>query len=139
MATTVRDVMTTDLATCPPSASLADAARVMRDRNIGDVLVMDGGELRGIVTDRDIVIRCVAEGVDSSSSRLEQACSSKLTTVDATATVKEAARVMSEQGLRRLPVLDHGAPVGIVTLGDLAIEREPNSALGRISAEPPTR
>jgi CBS domain-containing protein len=137
MAQTVRDVMTTDLVTCPSSAPVKDAAGYMRDRNIGDVLVVDNGSVSGIVTDRDIVVRCVADGGDVREAKVGDVCSSDVTTVAADATIEEAARMMRDKALRRLPVVDHGKPVGIVTLGDLAVEADPSSALGGISAARP--
>jgi CBS domain-containing protein len=109
----------------------------MRDRDIGDVLVVDDGSIRGIVTDRDIVVRCVADGADLENAKVGDVCSADLTTVTADATVEEAARIMRDSALRRLPVVDRGAPVGIVTLGDLAVQADPHSALGGISAARP--
>ena len=137
MSQTVRDVMTTDLVTCPSSAPVMDAAGQMRDRNIGDVLVVDDGSVRGIVTDRDIVVRCVAEGGDVREATVGDVCSGELTTVPSDASIEEAARIMRDNALRRLPVVDDGKPVGIVTLGDLAIDADPSSALGAISAASP--
>ncbi len=137
MAQTVSDVMTTNLVTCPTTASIADVARLMRDRDIGDVLVTDHGELRGIVTDRDIVVRCVANGDDLSRALLTSACTTDLTTVTPDTPIDSAAQIMGDRALRRLPVVDAGIPVGIVSIGDLAIERDPNSALGQISAQRP--
>jgi CBS domain-containing protein len=137
MAQTVRDVMTTNLVTCPSSALVMDAAGHMRDRNIGDVLVVDDGSVRGIVTDRDIVVRCVAEGGDVRQAKVGDVCSADVTTVGSDATIEEAARLMRDNALRRLPVVDRGRPVGIVTLGDLAVDADPSSALGGISAARP--
>jgi CBS domain-containing protein len=137
MAQTVRDVMTTNLVTCPPSAPLKDAAGYMRDRDIGDVLVVDDGSICGIVTDRDIVVRCVAEGGDPRSAKVGDVCSADLTTISSDAPIEEAARIMRDNALRRLPVVDRGKPVGIVSLGDLAVEADPSSALGGISAARP--
>ena len=137
MAQTVRDVMTTDLVTCSASAPVKDAAGYMRDRNIGDVLVVDDGSVRGIVTDRDIVVRCVAEGGDVRQATVGDVCSGTLTTVASDASIEEAARIMRDKALRRLPVVDGGKPVGIVTLGDLAVDADPHSALGGISAARP--
>lgn len=137
MAQNVSDVMTVDLVTCPTTTKIADVARLMRDRNIGDVLVTDDGQLRGIVTDRDIVVRCVAEGIDVNTATLSEACSEELTTVTSDTPIERAAAIMAEHALRRLPVVDRGMPVGIVSIGDLAIERDPSSALGRISAQRP--
>ena len=137
MAQTVRDVMTTDLVTCPSSTLVMAAAGHMRDRNIGDVLVVDDGSVRGIVTDRDIVVRCVADGGDVRQATVGDVCSGDLTTVASGASIEEAARIMRDNALRRLPVVDGGKPVGIVTLGDLAVDADPSSALGGISAARP--
>lgn len=138
MASTVQDVMTTDLITCPTTATIADAARLMRDHDIGDVLVTsDDGRLTGIVTDRDLVVRCLAEGL-SGDAPVASACTTGLTTIGTNASIEDAARLMSDLSLRRLPVVEVDRTVGIVTLGDLAVERDPNSALGEISAAQPT-
>ncbi|MDQ1381500.1 MAG: hypothetical protein QOJ71_2219 [Actinomycetota bacterium] len=137
MARTVREVMTSDIVTCDASTSLVDAARLMRDRDVGDVLVTDHNQLRGIVTDRDIVVRCVAEGVDVNQATIAGAMSSDIATVGPDTDVEEAARLMRRYSVRRLPVVENGAPVGIVSIGDLAIEEDPNSALADISSAPP--
>jgi CBS domain-containing protein len=109
----------------------------MRDRDIGDVLVTsNGGELVGIVTDRDLVVRCLADGV-AGDATIDQACSSDLASVTADSSISDAVELMRERSLRRLPVVNDGRAVGIVTLGDLAMERDPNSALGDISAAAP--
>ncbi len=137
MTLTIRDVMTTDLVSCPSTATVAEAARLMRDRNIGDVLVTGAsGQLTGIITDRDLVVRCLAEGLDADAT-VGGACSEILTAIRVDSTIDEAARLMRERSLRRLPVVDGDMAVGIVSLGDLAIERDPDSALGGISAAPP--
>jgi CBS domain-containing protein len=138
MAQAVRDVMTTDVVTCPADTAVTDVARRMRDEDIGDVIVTEGGQLRGIVTDRDIVVRCVAEGGDLSGMTVGDACSTGVTTIRPDTSIDEAARMMAQHSVRRLPVVEDGdRPVGIVSLGDLAIERDPNSALAGISAAPP--
>jgi CBS domain-containing protein len=138
MASTIQDVMTTELVTCPATATITDAARLMRDRDIGDVLVTrDGDQLTGIVTDRDLVVRCLADGT-AADATIDQACSGNLTSVTPDSSIDDAIQLMREHSLRRLPVVNDGRAVGIVTLGDLAIERDPNSALGDISAAAPT-
>jgi CBS domain-containing protein len=136
MADTVRDLMTPDPVTVDASAPVAEAARVMRDRHVGDVMVLQGGRLRGIVTDRDIVVRVVAEERDARTSRAGDVVSTHLVTVTPDDPVERAVALMRENALRRLPVVDGDRPVGIVSLGDLAVEREPRSALGQISAAP---
>jgi CBS domain-containing protein len=136
MAQKVSDVMTPNPATLDVAETVLDAARTMKDRGIGDVVVADQGRICGIVTDRDIVVRAVAAGAAPSEMRLGDVCSADLTTVQPDADVDEAVRLMREHALRRLPVVEGQQAVGIVSLGDLALERDPNSALGDISAAP---
>ena len=138
-AQTVHDVMTFNLTTLPMSASVLDAACAMHDANIGDVLVVDNGNLCGIVTDRDVVIRAIAEGREPASTTLADICSQKLSTVSPTDSVDHAVQLMRQKALRRLPVVENGHAVGIVSLGDLAQNRDPRSALGEISAARPNR
>ena len=135
----VRDVMTTDPITLDRDASLVEAARVMRDRGIGDVIVLEGEDAEGIVTDRDIVIRGVAEGADPNTTRLGQVVSGDLTSVAPDDPVERAIELMREKAVRRLPVLEGGKPVGVVSLGDLAIQQDADSVLADISDEPDDR
>jgi CBS domain-containing protein len=137
MADTVRDVMTRDPATVDASVPVAEAARVMHDRDVGDVIVLQGGRLRGIVTDRDIVVRVVAEERDARTARVGDVVTPNLVTLTPTDPMDRAVALMREHALRRLPVVEGDRPVGIVSLGDLAVEREPRSALAQISAAPP--
>lgn len=139
MAQAVRNLMTASPVTMSAAATAADAARAMRDANIGDVLLLEDRRIRGIVTDRDIVVRVIADGRDPAKTSLADICSSDLTTVSPNTEVGEAVRLMREKALRRLPVIEDGRPIGIVSLGDLAVERDPGSALGEISAAPPNR
>ncbi|MFC5213768.1 CBS domain-containing protein [Streptomyces coerulescens] len=136
----VRDVMTTDLATVEPLTSVTTVARMMRDEDIGAVLVTEGDQLRGLVSDRDLVIRAVAEGGDPGQTTVAHACSEDLVTVGPDDDLARAVQVMREHSVRRVPVVDEGHhAVGIVSIGDLAIERDPESALGDISAAEPNR
>ena len=139
MAQSIRDVMTANPISIPAAASVADAARTMRDSDIGDVIVLDDGRIRGIVTDRDIVVRAVAEGRDLLTTKLADICSQELTTLSPTDSVDDAVYLMRERAIRRLPVVESGKPIGIVSIGDLAKSRDPHSALGSISAAPPNR
>jgi CBS domain-containing protein len=139
MGRQVKEIMTGRPITLGKEASLADAARLMRDRGIGDVIVVEGEDAEGIVTDRDIVIRGVAEGADPNTTRLGQVVSGDLTSVAPDDTVDRAIELMREKAIRRLPVLEGGRPVGVLSLGDLAVERDPRSALADISEEPPGR
>ena len=121
----------------PGTASVHEAARAMRDADIGDVIVIENDRVCGIITDRDIVVRTVAEARDPATTTLADICSHPLLMVSPTDSVEEAVRLMRTHALRRLPVVEGGQPVGIVALGDLAVERDPGSALGDISAAPP--
>jgi CBS domain-containing protein len=134
---TVRDVMTRDPLTLPPSASLFDAAKTMRESGIGDVVVAGDEELIGIVTDRDIVVRGLAEGRDPHTTTLTDVTSRELITVSPDDPIETAVRLIREHAIRRLPVMSGGRVVGIVTLGDLAREQDRGSALADVSAAPP--
>jgi CBS domain-containing protein len=137
MARTVEEIMTRDPRTVDSSASVVDAARVMNEADIGDVVVVDNGQVRCIVTDRDIVVRAIAEGRDPQSTSVGDVCTSDLETIEPSASIDDAVRRMREADVRRLPVVKDGRPVGILSLGDLAVEREPDSTLADISAASP--
>lgn len=139
MAQQVKELMTERPVTLGTDASLAEAAKLMRDRGIGDVIVVDGESAAGIVTDRDIVIRGIAEGADPNTTRLGQVVSGELTSVAPDDPVERAIAVMREKAIRRVPVLEGGKPIGVLSLGDLAIERDERSVLADISEEPPDR
>jgi len=135
---TVRDVMTKNPLSLPESASLSQAARAMRDSHIGVVLVTDSSDkLAGLVTDRDIVVRAIAEGQDPNHVPLSRVLSKPEYELEADAPIDRAVKMMSDAKVRRLPVVDEqGRCIGIVSLGDLAVARDPKSALGRISGAP---
>jgi CBS domain-containing protein len=139
MAQSIREVMTPNPVTIPADMSAADAAGLMRDRDIGDVIVMAQDRVMGIITDRDIVVRVVAARQDPSKVKLADICSKELHTVEHTATAEEAINLMREKAIRRVPVMDDVCPVGIVSIGDLAVERDRESALVDISAAPPNQ
>jgi CBS domain-containing protein len=131
--------MTAPPVTVEPQASVTDVARIMRDEDIGAVLVTDEDRLRGLVSDRDLVVRVFAEGEDPGQTTVARACSEDLVTVGPDDELDVAVRVMREHAVRRVPVVEEGRPVGIVSLGDLAVERDPGSALGDISAAGPNQ
>ncbi|MFF8031950.1 MULTISPECIES: CBS domain-containing protein [unclassified Streptomyces] len=133
----VRDIMTSAPVTVEVQTSVAQVARVMRDRDLGSVLVTDGDRLRGLVTDRDLVVRAVAEGGDPEETTVAGACSEDLVTVGPDDDLDRAVQLMREHAVRRVPVVEGGRPVGIVSLGDTAMERDPDSALGDISVARP--
>ena len=134
---TVRDVMTKDPVTVPPTATLMQAAQAMSARDIGDVLVVEKGKIRSVLTDRDIVVRAVAEGRDPTQTPVSEAASMASVTVGPDEPVEQAVRLMREHKVRRLPVVEHDRVVGVVSLGDLAAERDPDSVLADISEAPP--
>lgn len=139
MVQSIRDVMTTHPVALPATSSVIDAARAMRDSDIGNVIVVEDGLVCGIVTDRDITVRGVAEGRNITRLKLKDICSRVLTTVSPMDSVDDAVRLMREKAIRRLPVVENGKPVGVVSLGDLALTQDPHSALGNISAAPANR
>jgi len=118
-------------------AMISDAAEMMLREDIGDVIVLEEDRLYGILTDRDIVVRVVAEGRDPSATRVGDVCSRELTTVTPEGSVGQAVRLMREKAIRRLPVVEGEEVVGILTLGDIAINRDSRTALADISAAPP--
>lgn len=137
MMTKVRDIMTPAPTGVTHVESVAAAARIMRDAGIGTVLVLDEGKVRGIVTDRDIVVRVLAEGGDAMATRVGDICSTDLFVLGPDDDVTEATRVMRENGVRRVPVVDNGTPVGVVSIGDLALWLDEGSALADVAAAPP--
>jgi CBS domain-containing protein len=137
MASTIRDVMTPNPICLAPGATAADAARAMRDADVGDVIVSDGDTIKGILTDRDIVVRAVAEGRNPADVRVGEICSPDVQTLTPDATADDALRLMREHAVRRVPVVDGGRPVGVVTLGDLADDKNVDTTVEKISAAPP--
>ena len=129
----VRDVMTPGPIGVDYDQSVGEAARAMRDWGVGAILVVSNGSLYGLVTDRDLVGRAVAEdrGADEPVGPLSSA---NLIGVDADADVHEAMRLMRQHGVRRLPVLEDRQVAGIVSLGDLAMQDEPDLAFAQLSA-----
>jgi len=121
MGQTVRDVMTESPESVEPSDSAVDAAKKMKSSDVGAILVTDGDELKGIVTDRDIVVDAVADGKDPSDVKIEDICASDTETIEPDADIDEAIKKMREADVRRLPVVDgDGVLLGVVAVtGDL--------------------
>lgn len=134
MAQLVRDLMTSDPVALPGHTPVREAAQRMRDQDIGDVLVLDGEAVCGVVTDRDLVVRALADRDDLSDCHLNDVCSEQLVTAAPDEDADAAIVRMREHAVRRIPVLDGGRPVGVFSLGDAAMEKDPRSALGDISA-----
>ena len=119
MALRVRQVMTAKPLALPAGTTLVEAARAMHEQQASDVLVYDYGSLRGVVTDRDVTVRAIAEGFDPVSTSLAEVCSRPLLTVAPDDTVEMAADLMRQRGVRRLAVVEDESAVGIVSLNDL--------------------
>lgn len=139
MARLVKDVMTTNPIRLSSSAPVIEAAKQMRNADVGAIIVEDGGRLSGIITDRDIAIRAVAVGKDPEKTPVSEIVSRDLATLSPNDEVDRAVKLMREKAVRRIPVIEGDRAVGIVSLGDLAIERDASSALGQISAAPPNQ
>lgn len=139
MAQQVREIMTSDPVTVAEQTPITEVARLMRERDIGDVIVAEADDVRGLVTDRDLVVRALAEHRDPDSTTVGEVCSHDLVTCSPQDRIDEAVRLMREHALRRLPVIDNGHLVGALSLGDLAVERDPESALADISAAEPNQ
>jgi CBS domain-containing protein len=134
--TTVRDMMTTSPRTVQRDASVVEAARAMADENIGDVIVCEGDSVRGILTDRDIAVRVVAQNQNPADTPVGDVCSGDLVTVGPDDDLDDAVGLMRQHAVRRIPVIADGRPVGILALGDLAIERDSDDVLEDISIAP---
>jgi len=130
----VHDVMTPNPIALMETSTVEEAALVMREADVGDVLVMHHNEVCGILTDRDIVVRFVADGHDPRATFIGEICSTDLTEVRPDDPIEHAIELMRFRAIRRLPVVDGGRVVGIVSLGDLACRRDPASALADISS-----
>lgn len=125
MSQCVRNVMSPNPVVVSESASVLDAARAMADANIGPVLVVDRHHsLRGVVTDRDIVVRAVAPGRSLATTAVGEMCTEETATLSLSDSVAEAIRVMRRHAVRRLPVVEDGKPVGVVSIGDLVLRPE---------------
>jgi CBS domain-containing protein len=120
MGMNVNDVMTRDVRACEPSATVREAAALMAREDIGPVPVVEDGRLVGIVTDRDLVIRVLAEGRDPDHSTVGEIASKDLVTVSPDDELEDAMRLLAENQVRRLPVLDGDRLVGIVAQADIA-------------------
>ena len=129
----VRDVMTPEPVTVSSTSSLEQAARRMRDAGIGNVIIMDGEQITGILTDRDIVVRAVAEGTDPSTCKVSDVMTPNVSWLFEDEDVEKAGDLMREKQIRRLAVVDRNKKlVGIVSLGDLAVEGEDEDFAGEV-------
>ncbi len=130
-----RDIMTSSVKTATRGQSLREAALMMRDGDVGSVPVVENGKLVGIVTDRDIVIRSIADGDDVSSS-VEKAMTTDIFSVKPDDFVFEAIRLMGDKQVRRVPVVDEGGNLaGIIAMADIALEMEDQTEIAEALEE----
>lgn len=122
MATKMRDIMSPAPVSMAATEPVSAAARAMKERGIGTVLIMTDGRLSGLVTDRDITVRVLAENRDPVTTRVGDICSTELAVLGPDDDVEQAARLVRERAVRRIPIVQDGTPVGVVSLGDLALE-----------------
>ena len=134
MAQSIREVMTENPELVAGDTTVADAAKLMRDKDFGGVLCGDGDEVSGFLTDRDIALRVVAEGKDPTSTTVSEVATTDLHTLSPDDSVEDAIELVRQHDIRRVPVVEGAKPVGIVSIGDLAIERDEDSALADLSA-----
>lgn len=135
MAKKIREVMTTNPRTVDPTTPIVDAARMMRDEDVGPIPIVENNQCAGILTDRDIVLRVVAEGRDPAATTVGDVASRGVITIDPEQTLDEAARLMAQHQVRRLPVCEEdGNLVGIIAQADLALTA-PEKTTGEVVEE----
>jgi CBS domain-containing protein len=121
----IREIMTREVDVVPPTASVRDAALKMKELDVGAIPVCDGQKLAGLVTDRDITVRAVAEGRNPSEVRVAEVMSSDIAYCFEDETVEQAANLMESKQIRRLPILDRNKQLtGIISLGDISVRTE---------------
>jgi CBS domain-containing protein len=135
--TTVREVMTRDPITMDVNTVIAAVARQMRDASISDVIVTDGDRVRGIVTERDVIVRAVAEGADPGATTAAEVLTGDLVTVAPDDDIKAAEGLMRVHAIKHLPVFDGDRLVGILALSDIAVEEQPESLFAQLAVEDP--
>jgi len=133
----VRDIMTKSVAFIKPDAPITDAAKLMQQHDVGSIPVCDQTGVVGMITDRDIVVRNVITGTDPRFTPVSSIMTTNVTTVSSNTDVDDLGHLMSQKQIRRIPVVDNNALVGIIALGDLATDKrfdtEASEALTDIS------
>jgi len=137
MAQLVRELMAEPVVTVTADATITEAARMMRDADIGDVIVVKKTKPVGVLTDRDIVVRSVAENRTPGTVTAGEICTTDVVSVAPDAEISQAIALMRRAAVRRLPVTEMGELVGVLSLGELAIERDETSVLADISSAEP--
>ena len=119
----VKDIMTKDVAYIKPDSTVIEAAKMMQQYNVGSIPVCDRTGVVGMVTDRDIVVRNVITGIDPKSTPVSNIMTTKIATVTSDTDINQLSDIMSNNQIRRIPVVDNNTLVGIVALGDLAADK----------------
>jgi CBS domain-containing protein len=127
--TTLKDIMTTNVDFCTAEDNVFEAAVKMKEENVGVIPVLENNHLIGVITDRDIVIRCVAEKRPN-STKITDVITTHLVTGTPDMSVDEAEELMASKQVRRLPIVEHDKLVGVVALGDLAVHRQTRGEAG---------
>jgi CBS domain-containing protein len=122
--TQIRDLMTENPSTCKPSTPVVEAAKVMAREDVGPIPVVEGGRLTGLVTDRDLVVRVLAEGRDPQSTTVGEIATSEVVSISPDASLDEALKLLAGNKVRRLPVVEGDRLVGIVAQADVARHAE---------------
>ena len=131
---TIKQIMSEDCITVTSQNSILDTAMKMRDHDIGFIPVVDGKKLVGVITDRDLVIRGLAENKPATAP-IQDMLSQQLTTISPETSVEEAAQIMAREQIRRLPVVENGELVGVVAIGDLAVREMHDEKAGKALSE----
>lgn len=135
MAKTVREMMTKTVQSLGPSDPIIQAARLMKDLDVGSIPVVEHGQVCGIITDRDIVLRVVATGGDANSRTIREVMTDRIVVAAPDWDLAKAAKTMADEQVRRLPVVENGQLVGMLALGDVAVDGNKDQVSGEALSE----
>ena len=131
---TAKDLMTSPAECLAPDETIVTAARMLRKYDVGSMPILDGDTLVGVVTDRDIVINAVAKGLDVATATVAEAASDTVVTVDVEDSAEQVAQVLGEHQIRRVPVVENGKVVGVISQADVARDLD-NATAGEVVEE----
>ena len=137
MARKLRDIMSPAPVSLPATETAASAARAMKEHGVGTVLVSIDGQLAGLLTDRDITVRVLAEDLDPQLTCIGDICSTSLATLGPDDDTDAAARLVRDRAVLRIPVVRDGVPIGVVSIGDLALDQDERPSRPGVAAAPP--
>ncbi len=131
----VREIMTKNIAYVNPNSSVVEAAQLMQKHNVGVIPVCDQSGVVGLVTDRDIVVRNIAHGKSPTDTPVKDVMTSQVTTISPDSDIDDATKLMSQNQIRRLPVVENNTLVGIVSLGDMAADQRFDTEVSKALAD----